>query len=1602
MRRFRSLSLSAIALVLGLIPPGASAQSTFNYGEVLQKSMFFYEAQRSGTLPSSNRVEWRGNSGLKDGSDVGIDLTGGWYDAGDNVKFGLPMAYSTTMLAWGGIEYRDAYAQSGQLDYLLSNVKWATDYFIKAHSTPNELYGQVGAGGPDHAFWGPPEVMQMSRPAYKISASCPGSDLAGETAAAMAAASILFRSTNSSYADTLLTHAKQLYSFADTYRGVYSDCISDASGYYRSYSGYKDELVWGAIWLYKATNDTTYLTKAKTYYADLNVQVQGGTAKSYKWTIAWDDKSYGCYVLMAKATGDQSYMQDAQRWLNWWSVGGTDYGADGTKVSYSPGGEAVLDSWGTARYAANTAFVALVYGDWVTDATLKARYHDFAVKQINYMLGNNPMKRSLVVGFGNNPPVNPHHRAAHNSWTNSIDAPTNDRHILYGALVGGPTSADDKYTDARSNYQQNEPACDYNAAFSGAIARLYGEYGGAPLTNFPIKETRDDDDVQSATGVNAAGTSFTEYKVILTNKSGWPPRVTDKLSFRYFFTLESGVTPSMITVSSTYNQCSAPKGPTLWAGSIYYMEVSCAGQLIYPGGQSESRREVQFRLASSGAWDPTNDWSYSGIATSPGATPVKTANVVVYDNGKKVYGSEPPGGSVDTTAPSAPTGLAASNVTTTSVSLSWTASTDSVGVTGYDVLNAGTVVGSSTTTSASVSNLSPGTTYALSVRAKDAAGNLSAATAISVTTLAPTDTAPPSTPANLVASNVTSSSVALSWSASTDNVGVVAYDVYSGSTLAGSTASTSITIGNLLPATSYTFSIRARDKAGNVSQASSSVSKTTLPVVDVTPPSAPANLTWNVSDLTVTLSWGAATDDVGVAGYQLYYGSFYLGLFGDTSLALIGFKAGTPYAFSVKAIDAAGNVSVSSNAVTVLLAAAQDTTPPAAPTNLTAVNVGTSSASLRWSASSDDVGVVVYQIYAGTSLVGTVPAATSGTVSSLASNTSYTFTVKAVDAAGNVSSASNTVLVTTRSPADSTPPSAPTQLVASNVSASSVVLSWNASSDDTAVTAYDVYNGSTLAGSTSMTSLAVSGLSPGTSYGFTVKARDAAGNVSTAGTSLVVTTASTVGGGGGGISGGGGGGTITSSPCSGAGCFRVANGRITKDGTLFPVHCGSWFGLQGRYEAASDVVNPRGAPMELYVGNTYWANQGLGTGRTVAGDVKELVAAGINVVRFPVVHQTLDSYDPQGREPFLQNHASVRVANSRLALEQFVITAAQYNLHVLFDIHSCSNYVDWRKGRLDARPPWPDAKRGNYDFQREDCSCGADGNPSTVTRIQAYNETLWLQDLKTLANLGKQLGVTNVVGIDIFNEPWDYSWQDWKTLVEHAYAAIDSVNPNLLLFVQGVGTSSGNEDGTPNTTTATPFGNAATTPYWGENLYEAGSNPPSIPKERLVYSPHANGPSVFVQRQFLDPSQSSCYGTGIAGEDAAGKGCNVVINSTLLQQGWEEHFGYLKQLGYAIVVGEFGGNLDWPRGKASLRDQQLWSYLPTQSPGVDEQWQSAFVSYMVSKGMEACYWSINPESGDTGGLYDTPYDPVTNTGGWGEWGTFLSKKTALLNKLWGN
>ncbi|MCY8572326.1 glycoside hydrolase family 9 protein [Bacillus haynesii] len=612
-----------------------------NYAELVQKSLLFYEAQRSGRLPENSRLNWRGDSGLEDGKDVGLDLTGGWYDAGDHVKFGLPMAYSAAILSWSVYEYRDAYKESGQLDAALGNIKWATDYFLKAHTAPYELWGQVGNGAQDHAWWGPAEVMPMERPAYKIDASCPGSDLAGGTAAALASASIIFKPTDSSYSEKLLAHAKQLYDFADRYRGKYSDCITDAQQYYNSWSGYKDELTWGAVWLYLATDEQQYLDKALASVSDWG----DPTSWPYRWTLSWDDVTYGAQLLLARLTNDSRFTASVERNLDYWSTG---YKSNGSteRITYTPGGLAWLEQWGALRYASNAAFLAFVYSDWVDDTEKANRYRDFAVRQMQYMLGDNPQQRSFVVGYGKNPPKHPHHRTAHGSWADQMNVPENHRHTLYGALVGGP-GRDDSYRDDITDYVSNEVAIDYNAAFTGNVAKMFQLFGKGhvPLPDFPEKEIPEDEYFAEAS-INSSGNSYTEIRAQLNNRSGWPAKKTDQLSFRYYVDLTeavgAGYSAEDIKVTAGYNEGASVSQLKPYDASkhIYYTEVSFTGVLIYPGGQSAHKKEVQFRLSApdgTSFWNPENDHSYQGLSHAL----LKTRYIPVYDDGRLVFGHEP-------------------------------------------------------------------------------------------------------------------------------------------------------------------------------------------------------------------------------------------------------------------------------------------------------------------------------------------------------------------------------------------------------------------------------------------------------------------------------------------------------------------------------------------------------------------------------------------------------------------------------------------------------------------------------------------------------------------------------------------------------------------------------------------------------------------------------------------------------------------------------------------------------------------------------------------------------------------------------------------------
>ncbi|KAL6655633.1 hypothetical protein ACP70R_006459 [Stipagrostis hirtigluma subsp. patula] len=478
-------------------------EEAVDYGAALSKSLLYFEAQRSGRLPHGQRVRWRGHSGLTDGLQQGVDLVGGYYDAGDHVKFGLPMAFTVTMLSWGAIDFADDVAAAGEWAHALDAIKWGTDYFVKAHTEPFVYWAEVGDGDTDHYCWQRPEDMTTSRQAYRIDRDNPGSDLAGETAAALAAASIVFRRSNPHYSHLLLHHAQQMFEFGDRYRGTYDSSIAAVRSYYASVSGYRDELLWAALWLHRATGREDYLR-----YAVDNAHAFGGVG----WAMtefSWDVKYAGVQVLAAKLLLDgdpqglkhravlEQYKAKAEHYL----CACLGRNGNGSDVDRSPGGMLYVRQWNNLQYVSSAAFLLTAYSGYLSAAGAALRCPAaagdpaavppsellaLARSQADYILGRNPLRLSYMVGYGRRFPVRVHHRGA-----SIVSHKANDRfigcmqgfddwfgrgranpNVLAGAIVGGPNRRDE-FRDDRGNYMQTE-ACTYNTApMVGVFARLH-------------------------------------------------------------------------------------------------------------------------------------------------------------------------------------------------------------------------------------------------------------------------------------------------------------------------------------------------------------------------------------------------------------------------------------------------------------------------------------------------------------------------------------------------------------------------------------------------------------------------------------------------------------------------------------------------------------------------------------------------------------------------------------------------------------------------------------------------------------------------------------------------------------------------------------------------------------------------------------------------------------------------------------------------------------------------------------------------------------------------------------------------------------------------
>ncbi|KAG6757644.1 hypothetical protein POTOM_037964 [Populus tomentosa] len=447
-----------------------------DYHDALRKSILFFEGQRSGKLPPDQRVKWRRDSALHDGSSVGRDLTGGYYDAGDNIKFGFPMAFTTTLLSWSIIDF--GRNMGPELKNAVKAVKWATDYLLKVTAVPNVVYVQLGDAYSDHNCWERPEDMDTLRTVYKIDGSHPGSDVAGETAAALAAASIVFRSRDPAYSRLLLNRAVRVFDFADSHRGAYSGSLHSAvCPFYCDVNGYQ------------ASNRRT-ARRYREYIVKNEVILHAGDTIN---EFGWDNKHAGINVLISKEVlmGRAEYFESFKHNADGF-ICSILPGISHSQVQYSPGGLIFKAGGSNMQHVTSLSFLFLAYSNYLSHANKAvpcgektaspALLKQLAKRQVDYILGDNPLRMSYMVGYGPRYPQRIHHRGsslpsvrAHPARIRCKEgsryflSPDANPNVHVGAVVGGP-NVTDAFPDSRPFFQESEPTTYINAPLVGLLA----------------------------------------------------------------------------------------------------------------------------------------------------------------------------------------------------------------------------------------------------------------------------------------------------------------------------------------------------------------------------------------------------------------------------------------------------------------------------------------------------------------------------------------------------------------------------------------------------------------------------------------------------------------------------------------------------------------------------------------------------------------------------------------------------------------------------------------------------------------------------------------------------------------------------------------------------------------------------------------------------------------------------------------------------------------------------------------------------------------------------------------------------------------------------
>lgn len=417
----------------------------YNFAKLLQESLYFYDANMCGELEGKCALSWRKNCHTYDKTAVKyngktVDVSGGFHDAGDHDKFGLPQGYSATMLGIGYYEFKQAYEELGQSEHFETILDYFCDYFVRCTVLDDDgnaqaFCYQVGDGA-SHNSWVAAEDEKINRPAYFADASNPATDQVSEAAAALAIHYMNFGDKN------YLDYAKKLFALAKNNKKEAKS--TDGGGFYSS-SSWSDDYCLAAAWLYKATGDSTYKTEYDAYKSTVDVGAWPG----------WDQ--VGPYAI-AYGSNDVSKLE-------------SNFSATKSQTSTISNGYSWLCKWGSARYNCNMQMEGLV----IDKHNGKNQYTDWATGQMKFLLGNSKDKRCYVVGYNENSSKYPHHRSSsgYGGFPDSGYQHTVQAHVLLGALVGGIEDASGTYHDSSADYYCNEVAIDYNAAFTGAAAALY-------------------------------------------------------------------------------------------------------------------------------------------------------------------------------------------------------------------------------------------------------------------------------------------------------------------------------------------------------------------------------------------------------------------------------------------------------------------------------------------------------------------------------------------------------------------------------------------------------------------------------------------------------------------------------------------------------------------------------------------------------------------------------------------------------------------------------------------------------------------------------------------------------------------------------------------------------------------------------------------------------------------------------------------------------------------------------------------------------------------------------------------------------------------------